>query len=277
MTTENVAVVITTYNRGVQLERCLWSVFENARVAPACACIVDDGSTDGTSDMLARLAEKYPLRWMWRERPDGWRSPVLPRNMALRLAMRQAPSAVVLTEPEMLWLPDTLDLLLTQYISHARKQSVNAAAQGFICNPFEGEAAQDWRDPARLWGANYVDRKTKETALRCLLMPALAVMVTRGYDEWFDGGVADAEGRMGGGWWGYDDIDFAHRLHHLGFGIVNTDEIRVLHQWHEAPPAVAGLADINLAHMQMNQRAGRHVVNDETWGTDRGRHPELAQ
>lgn len=198
MLTANVAVVITTHNRGAQLERCLWSVFENARVVPACACIVDDGSDDGTSDRLVRWAQKYPLRWLRRERAPGWASPVLPRNMALRLALQSKAEYIVLTEPEMLWMHDTLDLLLTQYLLHARQKTINAAAQGFVCKPFDDDA---WREPEKLWNAPYVERKFKETALRCLLMPAHAAIVTRGYDEWFDGGMPDAEGRIGGGWW----------------------------------------------------------------------------
>lgn len=267
----NVAVVITTHNRGAQLERCLWSVFDNARVVPQVACIVDDGSDDGTSERLTRLAAQYPLRWLRRERAAGWSSPVLPRNMAIRMTPDNVPLLWFL-EPEMMVFPDTLDLMLTRWYAEGKQVFVNCAKQGMIQRQFE--EGEDGRDPEGLWRDRYTVIFENQIAARSLLVPRDAVFAIRGCDEWFCGEFPDENGLVSY-MYGHDDTDLVGRLHEAGWGARNDNNIRVLHQWH-VPFLASGEAidATNLPHMQHNQRLRRVVVNDETWGTDRGRHPE---
>lgn len=55
-----ISVIILTYNRALWLEGCLCSVFAQSR-PPAEVLVVDDGSGDGTSPLLERLAREAPV------------------------------------------------------------------------------------------------------------------------------------------------------------------------------------------------------------------------
>ncbi len=60
---DRVAVVVVTYNRRELLERCLAAV-QSQTLAPAAVVVVDNGSTDGTAELLAALSggRGVPLR-----------------------------------------------------------------------------------------------------------------------------------------------------------------------------------------------------------------------
>lgn len=56
------SIVIPTYRRRASLRRCLDSLSTQAEPPPFEVIVVDDGSPDGTAEMLAQYHPEYPLR-----------------------------------------------------------------------------------------------------------------------------------------------------------------------------------------------------------------------
>jgi len=56
---EIIAAVVVTYNRKNLLKRCIDSIFSQSHI-PDAIIVVDNGSTDGTAEMVKRKLQKYP-------------------------------------------------------------------------------------------------------------------------------------------------------------------------------------------------------------------------
>src|SRR5688572_5603028 len=71
------SVVIVNWNRRDQLERCLASVFEHTKHEPLEVVVVDNGSSDGSADMVrnqfpaVRLVENVQNEGAGRARNQG--------------------------------------------------------------------------------------------------------------------------------------------------------------------------------------------------------------
>jgi glycosyltransferase involved in cell wall biosynthesis len=65
-----VSVVIPVYNGGSNVEKVLDSVFKQQGIDLE-VIVIDDFSTDGTTDILKRLAEKYPFRLIVHQSNQG--------------------------------------------------------------------------------------------------------------------------------------------------------------------------------------------------------------
>lgn len=79
------SVVIPTYNRREFLRKCLRSLFD--QTAPSSAyevVVVDDGSTDGTGELVAELAAGAPCRVVCHRQPNLGRARA--RNTGIRAA-----------------------------------------------------------------------------------------------------------------------------------------------------------------------------------------------
>ncbi|MDI6869815.1 MAG: glycosyltransferase family A protein [Bacillota bacterium] len=79
------SVVIPTYNRREFLRKCLLSLFE--QTAPGDSyeiVVVDDGSTDGTGDLVAELSSQAPCRVFCQHQPNSGRARA--RNAGIRAA-----------------------------------------------------------------------------------------------------------------------------------------------------------------------------------------------
>jgi glycosyltransferase involved in cell wall biosynthesis len=80
-----VSVVIPVFNAGSYLERCSASLLHQSIGADAYEVIyVDDGSTDGSADVLDRLAAEHPHVRVHHQENSGW--PGKPRNVGIDLA-----------------------------------------------------------------------------------------------------------------------------------------------------------------------------------------------
>jgi glycosyltransferase involved in cell wall biosynthesis len=80
-----VAIVVPVYNPGPELERCVASVL--AQTMPPGeleAIFVDDGSTDGSGELLDRLAGEHPHVRVIHEPNSGWAG--RPRNVGIDAA-----------------------------------------------------------------------------------------------------------------------------------------------------------------------------------------------
>jgi len=77
----NVSVIIPTYNRKELLGRCLTSLFKQSYSGKYEIIVVDDGSRDGTKNLVKRLQKKYKnLRCFYQEN----KGPAAARNLGIK-------------------------------------------------------------------------------------------------------------------------------------------------------------------------------------------------
>ena len=119
-----VSVVIPTRNRLAWLVRCLESV-RSQRLTPAEIIVVDDGSTDGTADMVR---VQYPTVRVFHA---GGVGPAGARNLGIDQATSQY---VAFLDSDDLWYPDTL----AQVVSVLASTRLPAMLCGRTV-PFEGD------------------------------------------------------------------------------------------------------------------------------------------
>lgn len=96
------SVVIPTYNRAADLARCLDSlVAQTFREFEVLVC--DDGSTDGSSEVVRRYERRLDVSYHWAENFGG---PARPRNNGARLARAEY---VALLDSDDWWAPRKLE------------------------------------------------------------------------------------------------------------------------------------------------------------------------
>ena len=78
-----ISVIIPVYNTKDYLYKCLDSVL-NQSLDEMEILVVDDGSTDGSSDILKEYAEKYPEKIVALFKENGGQASA--RNLALKIA-----------------------------------------------------------------------------------------------------------------------------------------------------------------------------------------------
>src|SRR5688500_6721102 len=86
MTQPDVSVVVAAYNTMPYLEQCLGSLVEQSIGLDRLQVVaVDDGSTDGTGEVLDRFAAEYPSTIQVLHQPNSGGS-AAPSNRALDVA-----------------------------------------------------------------------------------------------------------------------------------------------------------------------------------------------
>ncbi|GAA1767219.1 glycosyltransferase [Luedemannella helvata] len=123
-----ISVVIPTFDRREMLRATLESLVAQ-RIAPGDfeVIVVDDGSTDGTGELVAQFADRLPLRYRWLERDladvaaNGY---CVPRVRNAGAALASAP-ILVLLDSGVVAGPD----MLTAYLAEHER----AAAAGTTC------------------------------------------------------------------------------------------------------------------------------------------------
>jgi glycosyltransferase involved in cell wall biosynthesis len=97
-----VSVIVPTYNRARDIGRCLESL-SNQTLADFEVIVCDDGSTDGTEDVVTGYRERLALTYHWAENFGG---PARPRNIGLELARG---GYVAFLDSDDWWTPDKLE------------------------------------------------------------------------------------------------------------------------------------------------------------------------
>src|ERR1700712_1765205 len=124
------SVVVPAYNSADTLERLLASL--DAQTLPQDdfeVVVVDDGSTDGTFELLQQLQQNRPNLRAQRIEPSGWGSP--PRNVGARLARGEY---VLYMDSDDTLYPDAL----RRCYEYATEQGAD------ILNPKESQSKQPW-------------------------------------------------------------------------------------------------------------------------------------
>jgi len=112
MEKNSVGIVIATYNKRLELRECLNHIFRSIWT-PHKICVVDDGSTDGTWEMLL---QDYPD--ISRIHGDGnlwWAGAT---NKGIELCLGNGCEYILLLNPDTLLSPDTISYLLKNSMLH---------------------------------------------------------------------------------------------------------------------------------------------------------------
>ncbi len=100
-----ISVVITTYNRKKDLERALDSLvaqdYKSFEVI-----IVDDGSNDGTKEILVKYHNMLEIKYFWQE---NWGGPAKGRNLGVKIAKG---TWIAFLDADDWWYPQKLSLAL---------------------------------------------------------------------------------------------------------------------------------------------------------------------
>lgn len=101
-TPPRVSVIVPTYNRAGEIGRCLESLVRQS-ITDFEVIVCDDGSTDGTREVVAAYRERLTLKYHWAENFGG---PARPRNTGLELAQS---AYVAFLDSDDWWAPEKLE------------------------------------------------------------------------------------------------------------------------------------------------------------------------
>jgi len=102
MKAPTVSVVVPTFNRAKEVGRCLDSlVAQTFKDFEVLVC--DDGSVDGTGDVVRRYSDRLNLTYKWSENFGG---PARPRNIGVALARGEF---IAFLDSDDWWLPQKLE------------------------------------------------------------------------------------------------------------------------------------------------------------------------
>lgn len=197
------SVVIATYNRGPILEKCLRALLDQT-LAPEMyeIVIVDDGSTDDTPDLVARLRTALPA-WTYHPQANAGRSRA--RNVGIGLARGEI---VVFIDSDVVVVPTFLE---THLRLHREADGRRVFVQGLSVD------TDRFDDPASTpVTARHVSAAVFAT--NNVSVPRAYLVEVGGFDEGF------VE-------YGWEDLELGLRLKKIGVEMIRTREARGFH-WH---------------------------------------------
>ena len=241
-----VSIIIPVFNRLDLTRQCLESIRRTSLVSRYEIVVVDNGSTDGTSDFLRQQQQAGHLRVVWNNENIGFAK-------ACNQGARAAKSDYLLflnndTVPQAGWLEPLCEVL-------NRDQSVAAVGSKLL---FPDGALQhagvivvlDKRHPSTPLVPRHIDykqpdhpganqmRTCQSLTAACLLIRRIAFEKAGGFDE--------------GYWNGYEDVDLCFTLQAQGWKLVYRPESVLIHHESQSGPERRVKEDENL--IRLNQR-----------------------
>jgi GT2 family glycosyltransferase len=232
------SLVLSTYQRPAHLYRSLVSLSHQRDVDGQFEVVVaDDGSTDGTSDMVRRFARtaRFPIGFTTHQHRGYW----LARSRNEGAAATAAPY-LIFTDGDCVFPPDFLALHLAQRkrgvacsgdrVKLDRRTTERINLEHIVSGTYE--AWVPVRERRRLYVRSLKDRfyemiqhDKKPKLIGChIAVWRSDFEQVNGFDERFIG-------------WGCEDDDFAHRLRMSGIRIRSVlGRIRLYHLWHPPHP-----------------------------------------
>lgn len=201
MNATTVSVVISTHNRRTALARCL------AALSAQClspdgyeVIVVDDGSTDGTVEMVQGLAAKMPVRVLVLQQDR--RGPAAARNLGIRHAQGQL---VAFLDDDSVAEPDWLAQMVTAFdetpdVGGVSGRRAAGAEPGTLASLIEKHIYSPQRSVA-----------TNNMAYRKVVLDLVG-----GFDEGFPVPA-------------WEDVDLAARVQDQGYRIIFSDGAVVTH------------------------------------------------
>ncbi|MCX5422574.1 glycosyltransferase family 2 protein [Streptomyces sp. NBC_00078] len=227
------SLVVPTYNSRELLAPCLISL-NHQRLDPSDefeVVLVDDGSTDGTADMVNALPLKYPVRFLHLPRTEeSCRSAA--RNAGIRVAEGEL---IVFADGDQIIDP----LFLREHI-RCHRDRPGLVAVGFrdylAPGPVDLERLQSSFDPESFPPFALPDERAEVTDLLSENLANLATCwhflygcnVSVRKEDLLAVGAFDVNIKK----WSFEDVELGYRLHRYGLTFVHTPFARVHHQHH---------------------------------------------
>lgn len=197
-----IGLLITTRGRADLLSNSLDRLA--GHTLPNEILVVDDGTEDRSVEQVCRRFDsQLPLRYVYHHNP-GATLCCEARNVGLKLLDTPL---IITSEPEIAFESNVVSQMRSLHDKFPDKiitaGTVFVAPSAGVLNPGECERRLGW------------------SATYCALYARSWLMEVNGWDEEFPGT------------WGWDDTDLLTRLRLKGHGQHISDQIEVLHQWHE--------------------------------------------
>lgn len=272
-----VSVIVTAFNRCVQLRRGISTLLNQLTKVPYEIIIVDDGSQDDTKGMVRALTEVgkskgVEVKYIYLNYPDH-RISCYPKNVGIRQADGDI---LVFCESELLHVGGTLDQLVGKLEEFPT--SIPIATQMWTMGKlvYDSLSEDDFRDPQRILRHPYAQLTTSSnmantnapdadwgiTGSKNCLTGAFFVCWKKdiielgGFDEDFEG-------------FGFDDFDLFMRFGLYGRPPLHCDDIIIIHLWHEKnyPYDIHTAATRNGKIAEARIHAGEYKANvGKEWG-----------
>lgn len=267
------SVVMCTFNRVLQLNRGLESILSQL-VLPDEIVVVDDGSTDGTKELItSHFMNREPLiKYVYLDHPEH-RISSIPRNVGIK---QSTGDLVIFTEPECLHVGDTVAQLIRKFTEDPEHSHLASQVWTIQEKIYQKLTQDNFDRPATILNHQYAQLTDNSNMsntkapdsdwaitgqLNCAAGCFFGVM-----REWLEDVGGFDESFEGHGW---DDFDLFTRLAVYGKGLMKHDDIIVIHQWHEKnyPYNIYDMAEKNGKLSEERIKRGEFKVNvDKEWG-----------
>lgn len=274
-----VSLVTATYNRAQQLRRGIFSVLRQEGRLPDEIIVVDDGSKDkgktvGAVNQIKRLckAKGVDFKYIYLNYPEA-RISCIPRNIGFK---QSTGDIVIFTESECLHIGNTIEQLLKKMEENPDRTPVATQVWTMGKLIYEGVNHDHFAHPEKLLehpyafltdSANMENFKAPNSdlaitgSINCLTGCLFAVR-----REWMEDIGGFDESFEGHGW---DDFDLFNRLALYGKGVLNCNDIIVIHQYHDKnyPYNIYHAAEKNSKTSEARTRSGEYRANiGKEWG-----------
>ena len=129
-----ISVIVPTYNRKGLLEKCLTSLFRQSYRGKHEIIVVDDGSSDGTKNLVKKLQKRHKnLRYFYQKN----KGPAAARNLGIR---KSRGKIVAFTDDDCVVNKDWLKNIATSFKQFPKVVAVG----GSILNPYKSKIG--WAD-----------------------------------------------------------------------------------------------------------------------------------
>jgi len=261
---EKITLAITTYNRPRQLYRTLQRLEKLSK--PDVLIVIDDGSDTPVQPIVEEFSRReayknVQIEYKYLDRP-GYDVCSVARNVALKMCKTKY---FMTSEPEILFMSDVLmqlrDMLQKGENRIISSGDVYALKKYATINNLLVDSPQTYIQS--LLPTEYEHRKGW-VATYTALYKTQDLLDVNGWDE-------DFSKHNGGGGYAWDDTDLVTRLRVRGINQFISEDIKVIHQWHEpAPSEVADTQHLNekmFLDKNLDENIENSVANkNREWG-----------
>jgi cellulose synthase/poly-beta-1,6-N-acetylglucosamine synthase-like glycosyltransferase len=123
----SVSLMVAVMNEAATIRQCVWSMV-GSDYANLEVIVVDDGSTDGTTEILRSLEQEFPFTLIVMERNQG------KKNALTRAAVGARGQILAFTDSDCVLAPDALARCVTALVRHPELGAVSGHARALNAN-----------------------------------------------------------------------------------------------------------------------------------------------
>ena len=206
----NISVVIPTYNRKLILKKCLIALENqilNKLITSYEVIVIDDGSTDGTTDWINKNKKILPHVVLYEQKHGG---PALGRNLGV---VKSKNDIIIFIDSDLIVLNDFLISHVNKLFNYWEKFNKNCFTYGSVINTSNFDNPE--KEPYKITDMSFAYFATGNVAISRELLLKVGL-----FDNSFT-------------LYGWEDLELGERLKQFGTKLVKCPEARGFH-WH--PP-----------------------------------------